>query len=57
MKIRIHFLIGENGFNGLPGQKGDSGPAGKELENKLFIIYIFYFILLGFNGPPGINGK
>jgi len=26
-------FIGDLGFNGLPGQKGESGPPGKNFEN------------------------
>jgi hypothetical protein len=26
------FILGDNGYNGLPGPKGESGPPGKNIK-------------------------
>jgi len=54
--IRNHFFIGDNGFSGLPGQKGETGPPGKNFKWN-FLGLILYFVSLGLNGGPGLNGK
>ena len=55
--IEYWSITGDNGYNGLPGPKGEAGPPGENTDCLSYIINISYCSRLGLNGAPGINGK